>query len=492
MAKIFYTNGKIKIMKQTTYIIINPPILRSERYASKFLGAAGAALVPLGILYIAGYLEQKGCKVNVIDAEQQLLTQNETVEKVQKIVENDKNCYIGITATTVGFNNALLLAQNLKNKIPDVIIILGGVHVTALPEHAMSYDCFDYGILGEGEITTYELLDCLNNNNDISSVNGIVYRKDGKLLYTQKRDLIKNLDEIPFPARHLLKNIEKYIPGLSDYKTLPVTNIITSRGCPGSCTFCSNAVFGRTYRSRSAQNIFEEIKEVIDKYKMKEIHFIDDTFLLNKKRVYELFELCKKNKLKFVWSCYSRIDNVNYEYLKFLKENGCWRISFGIESGDKKVLEDIKKRITLEQAKDVITWCNDFGIQTTGLFMIGHPTDTNEAIENTIKFATDIPFTDAACCVSTPLPGSAQFKEMFKDYDYTKIDFSRFNTMYSIVPPKGMNNYDVLMKQKEFYKRFYLRPKVIFRYFLSLFSPAFARKLVTLCMNALYLLLPLE
>ena len=405
---------------KSTVILINPPILREERYASKFLGAAGGNLVPLGILYIASYLEDKGYNVKLIDAEQYLLTQNETVEEVRKIKTQYENCYIGITSSTVSFNNASLLAQNLKNNFPDIKIILGGVHVTSLPEHAMNCGYFDYGIIGEGEISIYELIDTLEKRGDISLVKGIVYREDNKLVYTQKRELVKNLDEFPFPARHLLKNITKYVPGLSDYKTLPVTNIITSRGCPGMCTFCSNAVFGRTYRSRSAQNIFEEIRDVIKTYKMKEIHFIDDTFLLNKKRVYEVFDLCQKNKLKFSWSCYSRIDNVDYKFLKFLKENGCWRISFGIESGDKQVLKDIKKNITLDGANEIITACNKLGIKTTGLFMIGHPTDTIKSINNTINFALKIPFSDAACCVSTPLPGSEQFKTMFSDKNVRK------------------------------------------------------------------------
>jgi radical SAM superfamily enzyme YgiQ (UPF0313 family) len=473
-----------------TYILVNPPILREERYSSKFLGAAGSALVPLGILYIASYLENKGYNVEVIDAEQQLLTQNQTVEKIKEIADKHEYCYVGMSATTVCFNNTLELAKKLKERIPNLKIILGGVHVTALPEHAISFDCFDFGIIGEGEVTTYELLETLIYNGDVNTVNGIVYKKDGNLIYTPPRELIKNLDELPFPARHLLKDITKYIPGLSDYKTLPVTNIITSRGCPGLCTFCSNAVFGRTYRSRSALNIFQEIKEVLQKYKVREIHFIDDTFLLNKKRVHELFDLCNNNNLKFTWSCYSRIDNVNPEFLKFLKQNGCWRISFGIESGDKRVLDDIRKRITLDNAYEVISYCNKIGIKTTGLFMIGHPTDTIESINNTINFAIKTPFTDAACCISTPLPGSEQFKENFSQQDFSKIDFSKFNTMYSIITPKRMTNHDILMKQKEFYKRFYLRPRIITNYILSLFSFAFFRKFKTLLFNALYLVLP--
>lgn len=477
-------------MKQTC-ILINPPILREERYNSKFLGVAGASLVPLGILYIASYLEKNGYNIEFLDAEQQLFSIEDTLKYVKNIIDKNEICYIGLTSTSVAFNNTVALAEKIKQNFPNIKIFLGGIHVTALPEHAMSYECFDYGIIGEGEVTVYELLETIKGNGDINSVNGIVYKKNGDLIFTNKRELIEDISNLPFPARHLLKDIEKYIPGVSDYKTLPVTNIMTSRGCPGQCTFCSNAVFGRTYRYRSSENIFKEIKEVIEKYKMREIHFIDDTFLANKKRIYDLFDLCNQNNLKFIWSCYSRIDNVTYDYLKFLKENGCWRISFGIESGDMRVLKDIKKHITLDSAEQVISWCKELGIKTTGLFMLGHPTDTTESINNTINFALKIPFSDAACCISTPLPGCEQFKTMFSsENNYRELDFSRFNTMYSIVTPKGMTNHDILLKQKEFYRKFYLRPHIIFSYIISLFSFAFFRKFTTLFLNAIYLILP--
>jgi radical SAM superfamily enzyme YgiQ (UPF0313 family) len=403
-----------------------------------------------------------------------------------------KEAYIGLTSTTVCFSRTVHIAQEFKKAFPNVKIMLGGAHVSAVPKHAMSFDCFDYGIIGEGEITTLELLQCIENNGDIDSVDGLVYKKDGNITFTNKRKLIKHLDELPFPARHLVKDIHSYVPTLCDYSTLPVTNIITSRGCPALCTFCSHAVFGITYRERSAQNIFEEIKEVITKYHIREIHFNDDTFLINKKRIYELFELCKQAKLKFSWSCFSRVNNVNYEFLKFLKQNGCWHIAFGIESGDEQVLKDIKKQISLEMASQVINWCHKLGIKTKGHFIVGHPTDTIESIDRTIKYALTTPFSDVVVTVSTPMPGSEQFDTLIKEEDHNKLDYNKFNSWLSIVEPKGISRRRVLEKQKEFYQKFYLRPSVILRYALSCISFAGPKRFVTLFMNFLYLVLSLE
>lgn len=480
------------IMK-TTYIIVYPPISRAERYSSKFLGAAGGSQVPLGVLYIASYLENKGSgnyDVKFIDAEHQQLSIDETINVIKGYITD--NTYIALTSTSACFNRTVELAEKIKEVFPKIKIILGGVHVSALPEHAMSYNCFDYAVIGEGEVTTLELLEALNNNTDLELVDGIVYRQNGSLIFTKKRCPIKKLDELPFPARHLVKDIHSYVPTLCDYSTLPVTNIITSRGCPGLCTFCSHSVFGRTYRERSAQNIFEEIKEVISKYKIREIHFNDDTFLLNKRRIYDLFNLCKENRIKFSWSCFARVDNVNYDFLKFLKENGCWHIAFGVESGDPQVLLDIKKEISLDKVEEVINWCHNLKIKTKGHFIVGHPTDTLESIERTIKFALKVPFSDVVVTVSTPMPGSEQFTELILEEEKLRLDYSKFNSWLSIVEPKGISGNEVLKKQKEFYKRFYLRPSVIFRYGLSLISFAGQRRFITLFMNFLYLVLPVK
>ena len=472
---------------RTTYILIYPKIQGPKSYSAKFLGAAGSLKVPLGPLYIASYLESKNYNVKFIDAEQEELTEEETVFRVKEYVTDSENCYIGITSTSACFEHALSLAKRLKQTLPNIKIILGGAHVSALPEHALSYNCFDYGVIGEGEITTYELLECLNSNGDIEKVDGIIFQRNNSIIKTKPRKHIKDLDSLPFPARHLLKDIHSYIPTICDYKTIPVTNIITSRGCPGRCTFCARAVFGNSYRERSAENIFEEIKEVIHKYKIREILFCDDTFLINKKRIYRLFELCKQAKLKFLWSCYARVDNVDYEFLSFLKKNGCWHISFGIESGDEKVLKDINKQISLENIENVINWCSKLRISTKGHFIIGLTADTNESIDKTINLALKVPFSDVVVTMLNPIPGSEHFKQILEQNIYD-LNCKKFFAGMTVVPPKGISEQDLILRQKDFYRKFYLRPRIIWYFACSLFSAAFLRRFITLFFGFLYVL----
>ena len=243
----------------TTYILIFPRIQGPISFSTKFLGGS---LVPLGPLYIASYLESKNYNVKFIDANNDQLTEEETVSRVKEYTTGSDNCYIGISSTSACFESVLSLAKKLKQTLPNIKIILGGNHVSALPEHALSYNCFDYGIIGEGELTTYELLECLNSNGNVEEINGIAFKRNNKIVKTKPRTPIID--------------IHSYRPLVSQYKRLPATNIITSRGCPEQCTFCSRAVFGNCYRERSAENIFEEIKEVIHKFKMREFFFCDD------------------------------------------------------------------------------------------------------------------------------------------------------------------------------------------------------------------------
>ena len=268
----------------------------------------------------------------------------------------------------------------------------------------------------------------------------------------------------------MISDISLYTPPPSNYKTLTVINMITSRGCPNQCTFCDNNIFGREYRQRSAENIMEEIKFLRKKYGVREIAFVDDTFLINKKRIYKLFEILEKENIFFYWTCMSRINNTDFEFLKFLKSKGCWHISFGIESGDETILKLIKKNISLEKAKEVITWCNKLKIKTKGFFIIGHPTETIETIDKTIKLACSLKLDDIVTTINTPIPGSQQYAEAEQYGTIDKTNWAEFNYWRPVFVPNGLTKEILLRKHKEIYRRFYLRPRILFRYFMSFFG----------------------
>ena len=209
---------------------------------------------------------------------------------------------------------------------------------------------------------------------------------------------------------------------------------------------------------------------MIGKFGIREFAFVDDTFLIDKERVYKLFKLLDQESISFHWTCMSRINNTDYEFLKFLKSKGCWHISFGIESGDENILKIIKKNISLDKAREVIKWCKQLGIKTKGFFIIGHPTETLETIEKTIKFACELPLDDIVATINTPIPGSLQYAEAAKYGKLDETDWTQYNYWRPVFVPNGLTKEILLEKHKEIYRKFYLRPRILLRYFLGFFG----------------------
>ncbi len=442
-----------------------------ERYSSK-LGSVGGEQLPLGIFYLASNLRENGYEVMVCDAEAEKLPAEDILDRLEQFAPR----FVGISSTTVAFHRALEIAEGIKSAFPDLSIILGGPHITSNCDHAMSFPAFDVGVLGEGEITLLELLNALSANSPVEHIPGIAYRTDGKVVRTGRREFISDLDTLPLPAYDLVKDMGKYAPPPSNYRTLPVMNVITSRGCPNECTFCDRNIFGRKYRERSADNVFTELKHLYETYGIREFAFVDDTFLINKERVRELFDLIRREGLFFPWTCMARINNVTYEFLKYLKENGCWSIAFGIESGDEQVLKVIRKNITPERVKEVIDWCFDLGIETKGFFIIGHPTETIETIDKTITLALNLKLNAVVVTINTPIPGSQQFAEAHLYGKLDTTDWARFNYWRPVFVPFGLTEDLLLKKQEEFYLRFYMRPRIIGNYVRSFFRKGGLRR----------------
>ena len=465
--------------------IICPPFSEKERFDSD-LGNSAGKQIPLGIYYLASFMRSKGYDVQVIDAE----ILNMALEKIIHKIMDFAPDYIGITSATSTFYRALDLAKTIKKTLFNVPLILGGPHVTSNYQHAMSYNEFDYGVLGEGEITLWELCEALSQETSLTTVDGIVYRDSeskGALIKTNPRSRIEDLDVLPFPALDLIPDINLYHPAVSNYKEIPVINLITSRGCPGQCTFCDKNMFGKKYRKRSAENVVEEIKMLKERYGVGEINFVDDTFLLDKQRIRTIFTTLKEYNIFVHWSCLSRVNDVDKEFLKFLKDHGCWNISFGIESGDEDILKHIKKNVSLKQVCQVVKWCSELSIKTRGYFIIGHPKETEETIKKTINFALSLKLDDAVLYTNTPMPGSPQYIAISQ---YGKLDATDWSKYYNSRPtfvPNGLSKELILKKQKEFYRRFYLRPRILFRYFLSFFGSGGIERLTAIMKTSLYL-----
>jgi radical SAM superfamily enzyme YgiQ (UPF0313 family) len=387
-------------------LLVYPPISKRERYCSA-IGSAGGNQTPLGVFYLAAYLRQHEHEVEVIDGEARGLSADDIVARASEFHPE----LVGISSTTVAFHRALEVAGELKRRWPETPIVLGGPHASSNVRHAMSFPVFDFAVLGEGEVTLEELARTIAARGDLSAVQGIAFRQGDQAIVTEPRPPLMDLDSLPLPAYDLIPDLAAYVPPPCNYKKQPVANVITSRGCPNVCTFCDRSVFGQCLRQRSAANIAAEIEHLCRTYGVREIAFVDDTFTIQPARMRELFELLAEKKIAFPWTCMSRINTVDRETLRFMRAHGCWHVSFGIESGNEDILRRIRKNISLEQVRRVVGWCRELGMRTKGFFIIGHPGETVETMEQTIQFGVDLPLDDVVVTINTPIPGSQQHAE---------------------------------------------------------------------------------
>ena len=448
-------------MSDLDILLIFPPISVNERYNIN-VGKVGGHLPPLGLAYIAACLEQNGYNVEILDAP---ALEMEIDDILEEITKKDPKV-IGLTSLTPTFHRAAIAADKIKNKFPEKIIILGGHHATIMQEKILQQNkSIDIVVYGEGEITTVELMDLIKNNKinkeNLSKVDGIVFRDNEEIIKTKPRKPIEDLDSLPFPARHLLP-MEKYIPLPNQYKRKPLVHMIMIRGCPYQCSFCSNnQVFGRKIRYPSPEKAVSEIKHVIEKYGAKEISFWDDMITVNKEWLNKFCDLIIENKLDIVWSCYARVDSVTSEILKKMKQAGCWNIFYGIEAGDQQLLDNINKGITLEQSRNAVRWAKEVGIEVRGSFMLCLPRETPELARKTIKFAIELDPDYAQFSLTTPYPGTKLYEEARK---YGRLDenFGRYDIWEPVFLPFGYKNEEEAKKiQKEAFRRFYIRPKYI-------------------------------
>ena len=412
---------------------------------------------PLGLEYIAAMLEIEGYNVKIIDAEVEKLTVEETVKKIR----HTKPDIIGFTATTPVIKRAHKISILLKEENPDLISIVGGPHPTALPKETLkAFDSFDYVVKGEGEYTTTELLKNIENKIEIGDIQGIAFRKEGEIVETPNRPFINPLDDLPFPARHLIDR-SKYIIETVHGEHGRFETIQTSRGCPFKCIFCY-PVLGNKVRYRLPENVLSELKILKEKYKTDVVGFVDDTWTLNIKRAKEICDLIIKEGIDIEWGCTTRVDLIDRELLEKMKKAGCVRVNFGVESGDPEILKIIKKRITIDQAKKAFKMTKEVGIETVAYFILGHPYETLESIKKTIKLAKTLNPDVAEFSIMTPFP-KTELDEMIRrgegNMRILSDDWEQYTHYGNAVISVGIfSDKNLLEWQKKAFRSFYLRP----------------------------------
>jgi anaerobic magnesium-protoporphyrin IX monomethyl ester cyclase len=439
-------------------LLVYPYIPRAERYRGN-LGVFGGRQIPLGIYSLAAYLRRFGHEVGAVDAE----ARGWSPTDVLAYLEAGRFDVLGISATTAVFEQATALARAVKSAHGDIPIVVGGPHVSALPLQALEEESFDYAVVGEGEETLRCLLEALEPDGELASVLGLVYRWKGEVRVNPVRPLIDDLDSIPMPAYDLIPDLRTYSPPPFTYRIRPVANVMTSRGCSGRCTFCSRATFGRRVRYRSVQSVVAEVEALVRSHGVKEIAFVDDSFLASPRRVALLCEALASRGLRVPWSCRARADQVDEAMMRFMKSQGCWHISIGIESADQCILRRIGKDITLEHVDTAISLCRRAGLVTKGYFMVGHPGETLDSMDRTIEYALSLGLDQISVTVNTPLPGTQQYRQAGEDGSFDAQDWPSFTLWRPVFVPRGLTGQLILEKQTEFFRRFYLRPGWLLR-----------------------------
>ena len=437
-------------------LLINPPYI-----SSVFEGReeSGDVSPPLGVAYIASSLRKHNINVEILDANALGYTTKQTIEEIKK----RKADIIGLTSTTITVPVMNEIVDNIKTK--ENLTVAGGVHVSSLPEDTLKKNKnIDIIVISEGEETMLDIVHEFNNNKKWNSIPGIAYRSNKKIIRTKERELIKDIDSLPFPARDLLP-MDKYRPGPIMYLGIKgeyFGTLLTTRGCTAKCVYCSSAHFWKCLRMRSAKNVIEELRFLKKKYGIKQFMIVDDNFTASKKR---LLEICSElKKMKLSWFCFSRVSNVDREMLHTMKKAGCFLIFYGIESGNQEVLNKINKNITLEQAEKAVKLTKKEGIIVNCSFMLGLPYDTKETMQQTLDFAKKINPHIAEFYITTPFPGT-KLNEIAIKHGWIKQnnnDWSNYSVhRQNVLKTSEFDPKEVEAFVKKCYQQYYLRPRFL-------------------------------
>ncbi len=429
----------------------NPPLIDEARGYNP----------PLGLLYLAAYLQERSShEVEVIDAQVEELTYPLLKERI----ENFQPDVVGITAMTFTILDVLETVRLVKSVSGEIRTVIGGVHAYVYPTETARLPGVDFVLVGEGEESFSLLLDQLDGGRKFDTVPGLFYTQNDEVVRTPPPTLIRDLDELPFPARALTP-YQKYSSVMA--KRQPITTMFTSRGCPYRCSFCARPHLGKQFRFRSAKNVVDEM-EACARLGIREFLVYDDTFTVNRPRVHEVCDEIIERKLGIGWDIRARVDCVDREMLEKLKAANCERIHYGIESGTEKILRVLNKGITLERARQAVSWTRQVGIETLAYFMIGAPTETREDVLATIDFSLDLAPDFVHITILTPFPATEIYSKGLAEGVFKKDHWREFaaDPQPGFTPPYWNENFsDEELQEllKTAYQKFYTRPSYILK-----------------------------
>lgn len=428
-------------------VLVNPP------YPS---GAPKSIFIPLGIGYLAAVLEEKGFSVDVIDCQVQNPTQNQLEGELSRLQPD----MVGVTSTTLTYGPVREIVKTAKQVCPKCVVVLGGPHVTVMDEQTLiEQPEADVVVRGEGEQTVLELVQLISESKmkNLGKVTGITFREKQRIFKTPDRLFIQNLDELPYPAY-------KHFP-LSKYKLFGKTYlpIITSRGCPFQCTFClASRICGKRFRTRSPKNVAAELEWLRDTYGADAFAFYDDTFTFDRKRAVEICEEMKKRNINLPWDCRTRVDQVSKKILAEMRNANCLLVHFGVESGNQKMLDAMRKGTTVEQNERAIKWAKEAGILVAISVVLGYPGETPAMLRETLDFIRRTEPDYVYMCVAIPYPGT-EMREVLKDLGWKmSTDWNLYDEQTQVFRNPLLSADTIAAMRRDFYNSFF-SPSYILR-----------------------------
>ena len=419
---------------------------------------------PLGLLSLAAYVREFDFSVEILDCNMKFENtdaefETYVLEKYAEVRETVK--VVGFTTTTPTIYACYRMAEVCRRVFPNARIVLGGAHASFVPDEALDKPYVDAVALGEGEETLRELLAGVA----YKDIRGLAYKEvvDGEIVFkrTLSRERIKSLDDLPMPAYDLVE-VDKYRPILGAFKRLPAMMMVSSRGCPWSCSFCRRPV-GKMLTVKSAEKIYAEMKFLADTYGIRDIAFQDDVFTVNHENVFRLCDMLIEKPLDIKWHCFARVDIVTPALLKRMKEAGCWQIMYGVENFNQGILDNLNKGLEVQQIFDGIRWTQEAKIEIRICMMVGNPGDTEEIINQNIEFIKKINPDYLSMGILTPFPGHDMYNWALKEGRITTFDWDMYYGSTPIVKIDTLSPEDIKRLYRKMTFEVYFRPQYIWK-----------------------------
>ena len=469
--------GYSPIVRPQTVVFVEPPYVCWDRQMDRV--REGEEEIPgIGTLTLAAVAREAGHRVHIVDGKRT----GTPVEDVARTVAALDPDHVGISATTISITNAGSIAALLKERVPRATVTVGGPHVSAVPERTLDlFPGFDYGIVGEGERSYLDLIARLASGAAPQPVAGLVHRTASGVRVNPRAPYLDGdeLDRLPPPAWDLLPEFPlRFQPNVFNYRHTPVASIVTSRGCPFSCTFCDRSTSGRRGRFHGVEYVVALCRQLAD-LGVRHILFYDDLFTVSRRRVVELCERFLVEGFRFTWSCNSHPNLLDLDTLRLMRRAGCWQIAYGIESGSQRVLDVVKHEVKLPRMLETLRLTRGAGIRVKGLLMMAHPTESEDSLRETVEFLRHAPLDLMQMTKFTPYPGTPSYATV-RDHGAFVEDWERMNAMQWVFVPNGLTPEILERWFRRAYRTFYTRPDVLWGLGRTLVGePRFIRRVST-------------